>query len=96
MDEKNSIFSNIDYFVILMPFVQFDAPLSLWSSIEDLKNQSICNFVVERKFKVCSLTPTKKERKKAWEFWDELETNSKSKIQIEINIDKTKKEREIK
>jgi hypothetical protein len=29
MDEKNSIFSNIDYFVILMPFVQFDAPLSL-------------------------------------------------------------------
>jgi hypothetical protein len=37
-----------------------------------------------------------KERKKAWEFWDELETNSKAKIQIEINIHKTKKEREIK
>jgi hypothetical protein len=46
-----------------MLFVQFDAPLSLLSSIEDKKDQSIFNFVIECKFKVFSLTPTKKERK---------------------------------
>jgi hypothetical protein len=73
-----------------MAFVRLDASLNLLGSIKNKKNQSIFNFVVECKFKVCSLTPTKKERKHE-SFEMSLRQTRKAKIQSEINIHRLRK-----